>query len=155
MTIEIRNYKNSDLQELVDLFTGAVRSVASLYYNMQQIEAWAPCPPDIEKWRQRFQITPPIVAIIDKKIAGFSGLTNEGHIEWMFTHKDYQRKGVATALHRNLRRKATSMGFKTLSVHASLVAKPFFQRYGFQIVSQNSVCLGNVSLTNFTMQCTW
>ena len=94
--IEIRPYRASDLDGVVDLFLRAVRETASADYNEKQIDVWAQADPD--EWALARASRPTWVAFTGGKLAGFADLEKNGLIDMMFVHPDHQRKGVATAL---------------------------------------------------------
>lgn len=84
------------------------------------------------------------LAADDGKIVGSSGLIflckpptpdnmsgREGYIMNMYTLPEYRRRGVATALLGECVRFARSMGAGRLSLHASSLGKPVYQKFGF------------------------
>ncbi|MDI6895485.1 MAG: GNAT family N-acetyltransferase [Bacillota bacterium] len=84
------------------------------------------------------------LAADDGKIVGSSGLIflckpptpdnmsgREGYIMNMYTLPEYRQRGVATALLGECVRFARSMGAGRLSLHASSLGKPVYQKFGF------------------------
>lgn len=150
--MEIRRYAEHESKEIANLFHGAVHQVASDYYSKAECEAWAPTPPDYLLWQKRLQQKQPLVAVIDRQIAGFIELDADGHIDCAYTHKDFQRKGVASALYLALELEARQRGIKRLYVEASYLARAFFAKHGFDVVRENQVVRKNETLVNFTME---
>ncbi len=149
--IEVRLYRPQDLHALADLFYASVRQVACSAYDDVQIDAWAPLPPDYQGWQARFESCPPFVAEVDGRIAGFASLEPSGYIDWLYTHPDFQRQGVASALYQRLEQLAREWGLKRLQVDASHLARPFFKRRGFLVLNRNEVERRGVLLVNWSM----
>lgn len=151
MTIQIRDYLTSDLTKIVELFHDSVHAIPSSIYSAKEKEAWAPTPPDNEAWRLRLAKKRPFVAVIDFEIVGFIELEGDGHIDCLYVHKDYQRRGIASELLKYVRRIAQENETKVLYVEASKIAFPFFQRNGFVLKAENSISLRGQSLVNYLM----
>ncbi len=64
-----------------------------------------------------------------------------------FVDPEYTRRGVASAL-----LKPWIKSESELTVDASITAKPFFERYGFQTVKQQRVECRGAWFTNFSMR---
>jgi putative acetyltransferase len=56
-------------------------------------------------------------------------------------------------LHRNPPRGelASSRNLRELTVHASVTARPFFERHGFAVVEERHPAIGAVAMVNFLM----
>ena len=72
-----------------------------------------------------------------------------GYLDRLYVHKDYQGQGVASAICDELERFAAG---KTITTHASITAKPFFQHRGYRVVHKQEVIRRGVVLTNFVMK---
>ncbi|MBW4934964.1 GNAT family N-acetyltransferase [Marinobacter sp. F4206] len=138
--------------EIADLFHWAVHAISPSVYGPKQKEAWAPTPPDYTYWSERLVETKPMVAIMDDRIAGFMELGEHGHIDCAYTHPDFQRRGVASALYAYVLAEAKARHLDRLYVEASLVARPFFEHRGFSVITQNEVERNGVTLVNFRME---
>lgn len=150
-TIDIINFREEFIIEIVDLFHLAVHSIDPVIYSLEEQEAWAPTPPNYTKWSLRLKKTKPFLAIVDYKLVGFIELDNNGHIDCLYTHPSNQREGVASALFNHLLVHAKNMNLQYLYVEASYLAKEFFEKQGFKVVKQNKVIRNDVILSNFTM----
>ena len=67
----------------------------------------------------------------------------------LYVHRDLQRRGVATAICDALEKHPTASEFTT---HASITAKPFFEKRGYVVVKEQQVERWGVWLTNFVMK---
>lgn len=86
------------------------------------------------------------VAVIDEQPVGFITLIDR-YIDLLFVDPKYTRRGVASAL-----LKPSIKSESELTVNASITAKTFFERYGFQVVKQQNVECRGEWLTNFYMR---
>ncbi|ETW93771.1 MAG: hypothetical protein ETSY1_37785 [Candidatus Entotheonella factor] len=150
--MRIRNYQPSDAREIADLFHDTIHAIGAEYYSKEQTEAWAPTPPDYGHWQRRLDRKQPFVAEIDQKIVGFIELDPDGHIDCMYTHKDYQRQGIASQLYDHLQRIAHQQGIQRLYVEASKLARPFFEARGFRLVKENTIERRGQQLINYSME---
>ena len=150
--IRIRPYEARDATAVTDIFYDAIHSVATQYYSPAQVQAWAPLPKDYAMWRERLRLKPPLVALIDAQVVGFTTLEPDGHIDWTYTHPDYQRCGVSSALYAELQSCARQQGITRLYVEASYLAQPFFAKQGFATIRQNAVPRNGQTLTNWSME---
>lgn len=150
--VQIRTYQPQDADAIADLYHAAVHAIDPTVYSKEQQEAWAPTPPDKVFWKERLAQKQPFVAWREGRIVGFMELEADGHIDCAYTHPAFQGQGVAAALYAHLEANARQAGMARLYVEASHLIRPFFERRGFHCVQTNQVCLGRVSLTNFTLE---
>ncbi len=93
--IVIRPYVADDCRPLMELFRRSVREIARKDYTAEQVVAWAPDDMEPERFHRRRSDKPTFVATIDGAVAGFTDLQADGHIDMLFVHPDFQRRGVA------------------------------------------------------------
>jgi putative acetyltransferase len=148
----VRRFVPADLDAVIDVFRQSVRRVAIRDYSEAQVKAWAPDEIDRGAWAERRGSRPTWVAEIDGRIAGFTDLEPDGHIDMMFVHPDYQGRGVAGRLLDAVEAEAASLGLERMFTEASLTARPFFARRGFQVIEQQTVTKRGVDFTNFRME---
>jgi putative acetyltransferase len=146
----IRRYEAADLDAVMSVFLRSVREVASRNYDAGQIAAWAQV--DRDAWSRRRLDQPTWVALIDNVIAGFSDLESNGHIDMLFVDPASQRRGVASALLDTVENAARVQRLAVLNTNASITARPFFEKHGFQVVRSQDVALRGHRLTNFRME---
>lgn len=144
----IRKYRSSDCKELADLFYHTVHTVNRKDYTGEQLNVWATGEVDLEQWNRSLQEHYSIVAVENKIIIGFGDIDREGYLDRLYVHKDYQRKGVATAICNQLEQAAPGK----IVTHASITAKPFFEQRGYQVIKAQQVERQGIFLTNFVME---
>lgn len=143
----IREYQSSDCRELTELYYNTVHTVNAKDYTEEQINVWATGQVDFEKWDRSFQEHFCLVAVDDGMIIGFGDIDRTGYLDRLYVHADYQRKGAATAICNRLER--TVQG--NIVTHASITAKPFFERRGYKVVKEQQIERQGIFLTNFVM----
>jgi putative acetyltransferase len=152
MQILIRTYEAADAAGLVDLYRAPVRSIAARDYSQSQVRAWAPDVIDVEQFGQRCASKSTWVAKIEGRIAGFSDLEPDGHVDMLFVHPAFQRRGVARALPQHIEKAAHAMGLPRLYAEASITARPAFEAMGFRVIVPQTVTIRGESLTNYRME---
>jgi putative acetyltransferase len=150
--IAIRPYAPADLKTLVALFTAAVHTLGARHYGPEQLDAWAPCPPDLEAWNQRLEALSTLVAEDALGPCGFIAWEADGHIELLYTAPRCARRGVATRLVQAAEDALCAAGVTEFSTEASLAAWPFFESRGFSVVEPQTVTRRGASFTRFLMR---
>jgi len=93
----------------------------------------------------------PFIAELDGVIVGYADLQPDGLIDHFFCHHTYQGKGVGRALMNYIFSLADERKIPRLYSHVSITAKPFFERFGFSIESEQTVEIRGEALSNFNM----
>lgn len=152
MPIVIRSYESADAASLVELFRASVHGIAVRDYDPSQVRAWAPDVIDQEKFGQRCASKSTWVANIEDRIAGFSDLEPDGHVDMLYVHPEFQRRGVARALLQHIETAARAMNLPRLYAEASITARPTFEAIGFRVIAPQTVTVRGESLTNYRME---
>lgn len=153
--MKIIKYKETDIKEIVSLFYETVHSVNSKDYSQLELDAWAPKEEKefkMKSWQESLGKNITFVAKINNKIVGFSDITQNGYLNRLYVHKDYQGKGIATALVDILEVEAKKLNLLEIDTEASITAKPFFEQRGYKIVCSQTVERKGVKLTNFKIK---
>ena len=140
----LRPYRSEDCPALAALFYDTVHTVNARDYTPEQLDAWADGQVDLAAWDASFLAHTTLVAEAEGIVVGFADLADDGYLDRLYVHKDWQGRGVATALCDAL------PGAKL--THASLTARPFFEQRGWQVVKEQQVERRGVLLTNFVMK---
>ncbi len=150
--MDIREYKSTDCAEIAELFYNTVHEINAKDYTKQQLDVWATGNVDMSAWDKSFLEHNTLVAEENNIIVGFGDMDNSGYLDRLFVHKNYQGKGIATAITTELERQSEIQGISIFSTHASITAKPFFEKHGYHVVSENKVIRNGVELVNFIME---
>ena len=143
----IRKYQSSDCKELTELFYNTVHTVNAGDYTKEQLDVWAPEQADLEKWDQSLQANYSVVAVENEKIAGFGDIDKAGYLDRLFVHADCQRKGIGAAICNQLEQAVEG----TITVHASITARPFFEKRRYEAVREQQAVRQGIYLTNYVM----
>lgn len=149
--IKIYRATKQDVGMITQLFRDTIQSVNSKDYPADEIEDWSSWWTDYDKWQERIEEQYFIKAMIEDKIVGFSSIATDGYLDFMFTHKDYQRYGVGGNMIRKIERKAKEQGNDLIYSDVSITAKGFFERHGFIVEKQQFKKSKNKELINFRM----
>lgn len=144
----IREYQSSDCKELTELFYNTVHAVNARDYTKQQLDVWATGHVDLKKWNQSLQEHYSIVAVEDEIIIGFGDIDKMGYLDRLYVHKDYQKKGVATVICNKLEQAVQGV----IVTHASITARPFFEKRGYKVIKEQQIERQGIMLTNFIME---
>ena len=147
--MQFREYTPSDCAQLAELFYQTVHSVNAKDYTQEQLDAWATGEVDLQAWDASFREHRTIVATENGAIVGFGDMDGSGYLDRLYVHKDYQGQGIASAICDELERFAAG---KTITTHASITAKPFFQHRGYCVMRWQEVIRRGAALTNFVME---
>ena len=146
--MELRRYESSDCKEVAELFYNTVHIINAKDYTKEQLDVWATQEVDLEKWNQSLQGHYSVVAVDNEIIVGFGDIDKDGYLDRLYVHADYQRKGIATAICKQLEQAVEGK----ITTHASITAKPFFEKRGCRVVRKQEVERRGIFLTNFVME---
>lgn len=152
--MEIRAYRESDIPQMISLFYETVHTINQRDYSQKQLDAWAPFDEmklKLEAWKYSLSQNITNIAEMNGCILGFADMTTKGHLDRLYVHKDYQRQGVASALVKRLELEARELGLHEMDTEASITAKPFFERQGYQLIMEQCVERRGVQLVNYRM----
>lgn len=146
--MNIRQYKSSDLWQIARLFYETVHTINIKDYTKQQLNAWATGNINLEEWDSSFLRHLTYVAVKNDLIIGFGDIDETGYLDRLYVHKDFQAQGVATEICNRLENEIRTI---SIIVHASITAKPFFERRGYRTIRPQEVERQGVSLRNYIM----
>lgn len=154
MNVAIRAYHRDDAEPLYDIFVEAIHDGASAHYSLAQRQAWAPDTDMPDKWPGRLATLNVWVAEADGEIAGFMAATPQGYIDFAFLRPRWMGRSVAQALYDVILERARSADLTRMTTHASLMARPFFARQGWQVDKMEIVDRNGEQLKRFAMSLT-
>ncbi len=147
----IRQATPNDIASILDLYRNTVLTINRRDYSQAEVEDWASCG-EIPKTEKMIKTHYFIVAETSQlQIVGFSSITPQGYLHSMFVHKDFQSKGVASTLLNDIERYAKESGITKITSEVSLTARPFFEKRGYAVETEQKRQANKLSLTNFWM----
>lgn len=150
--MNIRSYRAADCPLLAQLFYDTVHTVNARDYSPAQLAVWATGSVDLAAWNRSFLQHHTLVAIDAGQIVGFGDMDQNGFLDRLYVHHAFQRRGVARAILQQLEEQAKARGVTRFTTHASITARPFFERFGYVVLQRNEVVRAGISLTNYTME---
>ena len=141
--VVIREYKPSDCKEIAGLFYNTVHSINAIDYSTEQLDAWASGKVNLQKWNDSFIEHYTLVAIENDTLLGFGDIDSTGYLDRLYVHKDYQGRGIASALLEALEK---SVDGNLVTVHVSKTAKAFFKQKGYIVVEDCAAVRNGIKL---------
>ena len=148
----IVHYSEGMLDEMLRLFYNTVHTVNARDYDDAQLDNWAPVAIDKTKWKERLSNNVCLVSLSNEQIVGFGELSEEGGIDTMFVHEDFQGKKIASRILKQLINCAHEHELTTLTTDASITARPFFERHGFEVVKKQRNQYKGMIFINYKMK---
>jgi putative acetyltransferase len=149
-SIEWRRYvPGRDAPALAALFRASVTTLAAAHYDAVQRAAWAAGADDLDDFDARLARGMTLVAWCEGAPVAFAQLFPVDHVEMLYVAPAWSRRGLATALISRLEALAREARSSVLSVDASVLARPVFERAGFSLIAAEWVLRDGVSLPRF------
>lgn len=146
--MEIRRYRPGDCPALAELFYHTVHTVNAADYTAEQLDAWAPETVDLRRWDRSFREHYTLLAVDGERVLGFGDMDRTGYLDRLYVRADSQRRGVASAICGELERAVRGR----IVTHASITARPFFEKRGYRTIRAQQVERRGVLLTNYVME---
>lgn len=147
----LRRLQAEDLDAVLRLFYDTVHAINARDYTPAQLDAWAPVIPDISRWQRIFS-QHSLVSELNGLITGIGTMAAGGYIDLLYVHKDYQGRGIASALLRAMEAHARASGLSRLYTEASITARPVFEKQGFVMLRTNAKVFGGEVFVNYVME---
>ncbi|RFZ92806.1 GNAT family N-acetyltransferase [Mucilaginibacter conchicola] len=141
----------NDLEQITQLYRDTILTVNLKDYSAEQTAVWASRADNTHAWAGKISDQHFLLEEEGGVITGFSSLTDGGHVDMLFVHKDHQGKGVAGKLLREIEQEAGRRGITRLTTDASKTARPVFEHFGFSVITEQTVMVDGVALNNFKM----
>jgi len=134
--LTVRIARIEDARGILEAHYSAVHETAALDYPLEVSRAWAmPVTPErIDQYAKH--VLPnetTVVAEQDGEIAGFGVIVGaNSELRAVYVAAAYGRRGVGSAVLRELERMAKEQGCRELRMDSSLTAAPFYTRHGYE-----------------------
>lgn len=134
--MEFREYNNTDLHAVMDLFYVTVHEVNKNDYSEEQLDAIAPKDANEYHWEKSLEKNHTIVVEEDDKLIAFGNIGKTGYLDRLYVHPDYLRKGIASKLVEELEEYAKKHGSHVINVTSSITSKAFFESKGYAVIEE-------------------
>ncbi len=151
--IRIRLFRPEDADAAARLFFESVRAGAGDQYSEEQRAAWAPEVPSGDDWLGKFTAAEVALVAEDKAgLTGFMTLMADGYLDLAYVRPDCIGRGVAKALYGRIEAEAQQRQVSELTSDASVLARTFFERQGWEVLAEQHPVRGGVEMTNYKMR---
>jgi putative acetyltransferase len=150
-SIKIRQPVEGDVSQITQLFFDTIQNINIKDYSKEEVDDWSSWNTDTDKWLERIQEQYFVLAEINNQIVGFSSLAEDGYLDFMFVHKDFQGQGIASALLSDIEHQASEQNNEFIYSDVSITAKGFFEKKGFIVKRQQLKKSKKKELVNFRM----
>lgn len=148
MDLKIRRAKESDSQEIGNMYFDTVNAVNSKDYPKEKIDVWAASGKKYDMWKKKISEQYFLVAERGNIITGISSIDPSGYLDFMYVHKDYQRMGIAQALLNEIEKKAAEQKNSEIWAYVSLTADPFFKKNGYEFSGEKIIVIQGVEFVD-------
>lgn len=152
MITTIRQYRVDDIFDVISVFQNAIMNIASQDYNEEQCWAWSKFGQEHDRLAATLQEGIALVAEDEHGIVAFGQLYPPDHVNYLYCHARGKGRGNATEILAKLESEASRQGVRLLYVEASLTARGFFEKNGYEVLEQEIVSRSGVDLPRFKMR---
>ena len=151
LLITIRPATIADCDLIRTLFYETITTINVKDYTEAQIKMWSSGVDNRDKWLEKITDQFFYVAIYNATIVGFASVTDQGYLDYMFVHKDYQARGIASQLIASVEDKARSLDLSEIYAEVSITARPFFTARGYATSKQYVKMVNGVAFDDAVM----
>lgn len=150
--MDIRSYTAADTPAILELFRETILTVNRGDYTQKQCEVWANSFSSIVDLHFRLTASFTVVAEQNGEIIGFGNVNKRREIDLLYTHRNFQGRGIGSALLKELESAAYIKSYEELSTEASMTARGFFLSKGYLEVKMQNKCVRGTEFINFIMK---
>jgi putative acetyltransferase len=137
MSILVRPLRADEGRIFLDIHERAIRGLAASHYPPEVIAAWVVPATDqtVARFIQNPERETRVIAELDGEPVGLGVLVvDQCYLRACYVIPEAARKGVGSALVKEMERIARASGLARLDLVASLNAEPFYTSVGYQVV---------------------
>jgi len=128
----IRKMYDGEFPVIIRLINETVHTVCAKDYTKKELDTWAPGKFDTARFIKALSPCHNLVYVKESLIVGFISMEKDGFINRLFTHKDYQRQGIASSLLKEAEKWAYRSGIREISLDSSKTAIDFYIKNGYR-----------------------
>ena len=145
----IRQATTEDLHQITQLFYQTITAINQMHYDPNQVEAWRAGYANTNRWLAKLDEQIFLVTQNSHELTGFSSINQDGYLDYLFVHKDYQRQGIATQLLKAI--EEVAMDLSVIYADVSITARLFFEHNQFVLDYEQVVETSGVKMKNYRM----
>lgn len=152
----IRGFGEGDASALADLQRCSITHFGPSAYSPQQVAAWLSRAMTSERFDEKLAAGMAIrIACPDGDpaiCAGYTILEDDGHLDHLYVHPDHAGRGFARALIADAQAQARKRGLAELFSEVSEIARPAFEKSGWQVEHRRDLQIDGVPIHNYAMR---
>lgn len=153
MAYAIRLYRDEDAEAIAAVCAAAIKAIGPRAYSAEQVAAWRSRHPGPQRYRDVVADGAQIViaADDDNRPVAYALLERDGHLDHLYCHPDHTRRGLADLLLAEAEVMARHWEMKRLFTEASDLARPAFERVGYEVMHKREFAIDGVPIHNWAM----
>ena len=150
----LRGFREEDAPALSQLTRSAIAAVGPHAYSEKQVAVWLARHSGPERFIERARGGHRMILAVDRhgKAAAYTLLEPDGHLDMLYCHPDHTRRGLADRLLSAAEDLAREWGLTRLYTEASDLARPAFERAGYEATERREFELDGVAIHNWAME---
>lgn len=147
------NYRTcciEDFPQVKRVFKDAVLNIGTHAYSEEQVHSWAAFADD-PLFEEQLKEGVTFVAEENDEIVAFGQLHPLNHIALLYVDSGHGNRHIGAALVRQLEHRAEDAGMTAISVEASIIARPFFEKQGYTVLDKEVIDRNGVELERYLM----
>jgi putative acetyltransferase len=145
MAITVRPLRQDEGRLFLEIHCRSIRGLAAAHYSPEVIEAWSPPTTDerLRRFLENREGEIRLIAELDGEPVGLGALViATSELRACYVEPGAARKGVGTALVREIERIAEESGLQRLELLASVNAESFYTLLGYHADRRTELALG-------------
>lgn len=154
MAYTIRPFATGDAAALARVAQASIRQTGAVAYTPEQVAAWAARHrgPEMLAERAVRALGMLVAADADDQPVGYALLEADGHLDHLYMHPDHGGKGLALRLLAESEQIARTSGCTRLYTEASELARPVFEKSGYEVIERRDLEIDGVAIHNYAME---
>ena len=149
--MKLRRYISSDLPDIAALFRDTILKINVKDYSQEQVHIWSGRWQALMERDAWFHAMYTLVAVNGSRLVGYGNVDDTGYIDHLYVRWDCQRQGIASGILQALEIRCRELSLSAATVHASITAKPFFEKHGYKVIREQLVELCGAMFINYAM----
>ena len=154
MAYAIRPYRDEDVEAVAAVCAAAIEAIGPRAYSAEQVAVWRARHPGPQRYRDVVANGTQILVATDEQDepVAYALLERDGHLDHLYCHPDHTRRGLADLLLAEAEVMARDWSAERLYTEASDLARPAFERVGYEVMHRREFAIDGVPIHNWAME---